>query len=98
GLAMSMFSGEHGGRVPRGISRHGSPDPSGPVNWVRMVARMFGDKVNYAPNFNRVPVERYEVFSCPQRASEYGGTFLDYVINSIDSRGPITLNPCQSNP
>lgn len=98
GLAMSLFSGEHRGRVPRGISRHGSPDGSGPVSWVRMVARMFGDKNDYSANFNRVPVERSDVFSCPQRASEYSGVFLDYAINSMDSRGPITLSPCQPNP
>jgi len=98
GMAANLFSNEHRGRVPRGISRHGSPDGTGPVNWVRMVARMFGDKNNYAANFNRVPVEKLEVFSCPQRSSEYGGAFLDYVVNSIDSRGPINLNPCQPNP
>ncbi len=98
GLAMNMFSTEHGGRVPRGISRHGNPDPTGPVNWVKMVARMFGDKANYAENFNRVPVERMGVFSCPQRAQEYGGTFLDYVVNSTDSRGPMQLNPCTQQP
>jgi len=98
GLAMSMFSSEHRGRVPRGISRHGSPDPTGPVNWVRMVARMFGDRNNYSANFNRVPVEKLEVFSCPQRSREYGGYFLDYVVNSTDSRGPMDLNPCRPNP
>jgi prepilin-type N-terminal cleavage/methylation domain-containing protein/prepilin-type processing-associated H-X9-DG protein len=98
GMAANLFSTEHRGRVPRGISRHGSPDPSGPVNWVRMVARMFGDRNNYAANFNRVPVEKLDVFSCPERSREYGGVFLDYVINSIDSRGPMNLNPCQPNP
>ncbi len=98
GLAMSLFSAQHQGRVPRGISRHGAPDASGPVNWVRMVSRMFGDKNSYAANFNRVPVEKHEVFSCPQRSQEYGGNFLDFVVNSADPRGPITLEPCKQNP
>ncbi len=98
GLAMAAFAAEHKGRIPRGISRHGKPDPSGPVNWVRMVARMFGDRNNYAENFNRVPVERHAVFSCPQRSQEYGGVFLDYVVNSIDRRGPMNLSPCVSAP
>lgn len=98
GIAMNAFASEHKGRVPRGISRHGSPDSSGPINWVRMVARMFGDKNKYSENFNRVPVEKNEIFSCPERSKEYGGTFLDYVVNSIDSRGPITLDPCKQAP
>jgi prepilin-type N-terminal cleavage/methylation domain-containing protein len=98
GSAMTTFSTEHRGRVPRGISRHGNPDASGPVNWVKMIARMFGDKKNYAENFNRVPVERMPIFSCGERSMEYGGTFLDYVVNSTDSRGPIQLSPCRPNP
>ncbi len=98
GIAMSLFATEHGGRVPRGLSRHGTPDPTGPVNWVRMVARMFGDKNNYAANFNRVPVEKYPVFSCPTRSREYGGVFLDYVVNSLDHRGPMRIPPCEPDP
>lgn len=98
GLAMTLFSSTYQGRVPRGISRHGAPDASGPVNWVRMVARMFGDKNNYAANFNRVRVEKLEVFTCPERTREYGGNFLDFVINSIDVRGPIQLDPCKPAP
>ena len=57
-----------------------------------MIARMFGDKKSYAENFNRVPVEKYEVYSCPTRSAEYDGHFLDYVVNSTDSRGPINLS------
>lgn len=96
GLAMGVFSTEHKGFVPRGLSRHGTPDASGPVNWVRMVARLFGDRNNYAANFNRVPVEKYDAFSCPERSREYGGRFLDYVVNSTDTRGPITAS-CEPN-
>ncbi len=99
GVAMTIFTAEHQGRVPRGLSRHGpSGDPTGPVNWVRMVARLFGDKKSYAANFNRVPVEKFEVFSCPARAQEYPGTFLDYVVNSMDHRGPIELTGCSPAP
>ncbi len=98
GVAMNLFATEHRGRVPRGVSRHGGTTLAEAPNWVRMVSRMFGDKTNYAANFNRVRVERYEVFSCPERAREYGSVFLDYVVNSTDHRGPITLSPCQPNP
>lgn len=98
GVAMNMFATEHKGRVPRGISRHGKGDPTGPVNWVRMVARLFGDKTNYAANFNRVPVEKYEVYSCPERSSQYNARFLDYSINSTDHRGPIQLGTCAPDP
>lgn len=89
GLAMNLFATEHKSRVPRGLSRYNGGYVVGAVNWVRMVARMFGDKNDYAANFNRVPVEKHEVFSCPDRSGEYGGKFLDYVINSMDHRGPI---------
>lgn len=99
GLAMNVFATEHKGRVPRGISRHGGGgDPTGPVNWVRMVARQFGDKSNYAANFNRVPVEKYAGYSCPERARDHHGAFLDYVINSTDHRGPIRLGSCTPDP
>ncbi len=99
GTAMNVFSIEHRGRVPRGLSRHpASGNLSKPPNWLRMIVRMFGDKRNYEENFNRVPVERHEVFSCPARSAEYGKKFLDYVVNSTDSRGPISLNPCRANP
>jgi prepilin-type N-terminal cleavage/methylation domain-containing protein/prepilin-type processing-associated H-X9-DG protein len=98
GMGMATFATEQKNRVPRGISRHGSPDASGPVNWVRMIARMLGDRNNYAENFNRVPVERHAIFSCPERSQQYGGNFLDYVINSVDTRGPMTLTGCKQNP
>jgi prepilin-type N-terminal cleavage/methylation domain-containing protein/prepilin-type processing-associated H-X9-DG protein len=99
GVAMNLFAHDHKGLVPRGLSRHsGGMIGAEAPNWVRMVTRMFGDKVNYAANFNRVPVEKYAIFSCPERRREYGAVFLDYVINSSDHRGPITLNPCQPNP
>ncbi|MEP0844381.1 MAG: type II secretion system protein, partial [Phycisphaerae bacterium] len=98
GVAMNVFAGEHKGFVPRGISRHGFADASGPINWVRMVARLFGDKNAYAINFNRVPVEKYEAFSCPERFRDSNARFLDYVVNSTDSRGPINASTCQPDP
>lgn len=98
GVAMNLFATEHKGRVPRGMSRHGGTTLAEAPNWVRMVSRMFGDRANYAANFNRVRVERYEVFSCPERAREYSGVFLDFVVNSTDHRGPMDLNSCQPNP
>lgn len=92
GEAMTIFATEYKGRVPRGLSQHPSVgNLTRPPNWIRMIARMFGNKNNYEANFNRVPVEKYEVYSCPVRSAEYDGNFLDYVVNSTDSRGPIVL-------
>jgi len=98
GVAANLFAAEHKGRVPRGLSRHGSTTLSQPPNWIRMVARMLGDRTSYGPNFNKVPVEKYEVYSCPERSREYGAIFLDYVVNSTDHRGPIRLSDCSSQP
>jgi len=99
GRAVNVFAAEYKGRIPRGLSRHPSTgDLFAPPNWIRMIARMFGDKNNYAANFNRVPVEKYEVYSCPERSAEYGDRFLDYVVNSTDARGPIDIGNCKSNP
>src|SRR5205085_6534300 len=65
GEAMSVFATEYRGRVPRGLSQHpGTGNLLRPPNWIRMIARMFGNKKDYAENFNRVPVEKYEVYSC----------------------------------
>jgi len=98
GTAMNIFSIESKGRVPRGLSRHGGTIPYKAINWLRMIVRMFGDKRNYAENFNLVPVEKHEVFSCPERGAEYGARFLDFVVNSTDPRGPMNLNTCTPNP
>jgi len=99
GEAMTAFSSEHGGWIPRGLSRHPSAgDLEDPPSWVRMIARIFGDKKSYSANFNRVPVEKWGGFTCPERSTEYPGKFLDYVINSMDHRGPIRLSDCASSP
>jgi prepilin-type N-terminal cleavage/methylation domain-containing protein/prepilin-type processing-associated H-X9-DG protein len=98
GVAATIFTVENKSRIPRGLSRNSAAEAAGSINWIRMIAKLFGERGNYAANFNRVPVEKHEVFSCPERAREYGGIFLDYAINSTDSRGPMTLNPCRANP
>jgi prepilin-type N-terminal cleavage/methylation domain-containing protein/prepilin-type processing-associated H-X9-DG protein len=99
GEAMTIFAAEYKNRIPRGLSQHpSSGNLTRPPNWIRMIARMFGDKNNYEANFNRVPVEKYEVYSCPVRSAEYEGNFLDYVVNSTDSRGPIVIPGGKSDP
>ena len=64
---------------------------------MNIVARMLGDKKNYSTNINLVPVERFEVFQCPQRTMTHEGRFLDYVVNALDYRGPMDAN-CQLDP
>jgi prepilin-type N-terminal cleavage/methylation domain-containing protein/prepilin-type processing-associated H-X9-DG protein len=107
GNAATIFTAAHKGYIPRGLSRHGNPQLlRNKPNWVRMIAEQFSLKstsdpnTSFVVNFNRVPVEDFEVFSCPERAKEYGGLFLDYVVNSMDPRGPITAstNECTPNP
>lgn len=86
GTGATVFSVEHQGRVPRGAGN------ATQFTWVQWMARMMGDKRSYRENYNRVPVERYEVFQCPARAETHPGRFLDYIINGMDDRGPLDNN------
>lgn len=83
GKAMTMLAAEKKGWVPRGCTKSIS------ISWVQVAARMLGSRGNFSMNFNLVPVESLEVYHCPERARTYPGPFLDYVVNSLDQRGPM---------
>ncbi len=77
GLALQMYDSENRGYIPRGgthVSQH----------WVMLVARQIGDKRKYA-HVEQVPVERYPIYSCPERVRTLPNPFIDYVINTMPS-------------
>lgn len=81
---MSIFASEHKDLIPRGAS------PRTRFTWIQLMARMYGDRASYGRNYNLVPVEKMGIFQCPERARTYSGAFLDYVVNALDHRGPLT--------
>lgn len=83
-LAANMYSVPNKGFVPRGGNYR-------TLHWVNLVVKMLGDKTSY-PNVNHVPVEKFGVFQCPERATTHDGNFLDYVVNALDDRGPLDSN------
>jgi prepilin-type N-terminal cleavage/methylation domain-containing protein/prepilin-type processing-associated H-X9-DG protein len=84
GLATATFSATYQDRILRGNTRNME------INWLQIVARMMGDRNSYAANYNRVPVEKHGVFQCPERDRTHPTPFLDYVVNALDHRGPLS--------
>jgi len=91
GLAVTMWATERKGVVPRGtgyVNVAGYSKPVATVQWTQLVSRMLGYKGKYWKNYNRTPVDTFDVFQCPERDGTHQGKFLDYVVNAIDHRGP----------
>ncbi len=80
--AANMFAVESKGLVPRGGNRN-------TIHWTQLVLKQMGSKLRTRNNLNLVPVERFEVYQCPERKGTHPGEFLDYVINALDHRGPV---------
>jgi len=76
GVAVTAYTAESGGWIPRG----GTLDD---VVWIQLVLPSVGIKTPY-PDQNDVPVERIELFHCPQRSSDLPAPFLDYVVNTME--------------
>ncbi len=95
GLAAHAFSTENRGYIPRGGNWT-------TINWIQLVVRQMGDKNPYVDpgtrkrNINLIPVERLEVFHCPERTNKTPSPFLDYVVNALDSRGPREEMTCKA--
>lgn len=98
GVAATIFAAEHKNKILRSCGTYSQqPANSGKYanryNWLGSVARMLGDKHNYTDaNANKVPVEKMDVFQCPDRTLTHPGPYLDYVVNGLDSRGPINAS------
>ena len=75
GIAELTYATEYNGYIPRG----GSTDSP---SWIKLLPRQFGDKRVYT-YVNEVPVEKFPVFSCPERILTLPRPFCDYVINTI---------------
>lgn len=90
GVAANAFSVESKGKIPRGGN-------ATTLNWIQLVLKMLGDKKNVRGNLNRVPVESFEIFHCPERAQSYTPKSLDYVVNALDHRGPVD-SMCRPSP
>lgn len=58
---------------------------------------MFGDKRRQNGSYVTELVETYEVFHCPERSLTHESRYLDYVMNGLDHRGPMTRN-CSADP
>ncbi|MGB9625382.1 MAG: type II secretion system protein [Phycisphaerae bacterium] len=77
GIAVMAYSVEYSGWIPRG-------DSNIHPGWITLVPRQFGDRRSYK-HINEVPVERFPVFSCPERTLTLPRPFIDYVINTFKS-------------
>jgi len=77
GLVMMYYEMDNRNYIPRGgtvASQH----------WVMLVAKYLGAKQKFN-NVEQVPVEKYPLYSCPERVTTLPSPFIDYVINSIPS-------------
>ena len=90
-VAASIFMTVHNGLIPRAGSRT-------TIHWTQVVLKMMGNKLRTKGNVNLVPVENFEVYQCPERRTANGQTFLDYVVNGLDHRGPVVDDGCEPNP
>lgn len=76
-LAFHMYQGENRDFVPRGGTQVSQI-------WVMLVARQLGDNHHYL-DVEQVPVEKYPVYSCPERVRTLPFPFVDYVLNTMPS-------------
>jgi prepilin-type processing-associated H-X9-DG protein/prepilin-type N-terminal cleavage/methylation domain-containing protein len=81
GIAANAFAIESKGYIPRGGDYR-------TLNWIQLVVRQLGDKRSYRGNVNLIPVEKLDIFHCPERQGKTPTPFLDYVVNALDSKGP----------
>jgi len=79
GVAIIQYAMSNNDCVPRDA-------PPGEIHWTQLVARNFGDKTYY-PNANLLPVDKMEVYHCPERVKFLPRPFLDYVANGLDPDG-----------
>ncbi len=75
GNAQMLYASESKGYIARGGN---DTAPS----WIKLLPRQFGDRKTYS-NVNDVPVHKYPVFQCPERAMTIDRPCLDYVINTF---------------
>lgn len=75
GVALQMYQSENKDYIPRGGTQISQI-------WVMLVARQIGDKRKYV-TVEHVPVERYPIYSCPERVKTLPFRFIDYVINAV---------------
>jgi prepilin-type processing-associated H-X9-DG protein/prepilin-type N-terminal cleavage/methylation domain-containing protein len=102
GVAANLFAASNKDRIPRSFgdlnySQNASGAFSNRISWIGVVAHSLGkgrlsmdqDAVNQA-------VAGMEVFHCAERATRYPTSYLDYVMNGLDHRGPVGSN-CAPN-
>ncbi len=85
GNAVMIYAGEYKGWIPRGGSVTGEP------HWVTLLPRQLGDRREYK-HVNLAPVDRMEVFHCPERQLTLPQPFLDYVVNTVKADLPETVH------
>ncbi|HOW70915.1 MAG TPA: prepilin-type N-terminal cleavage/methylation domain-containing protein [Phycisphaerae bacterium] len=91
GVAANVFVAEHRSRILRAFGTYNVPVGANLYNWVNHVARLMGDKRARDGAYITELVEKYEVFQCPERTITHpDDRFLDYAINGLDHRGPLT--------
>lgn len=77
GIAQMTYAAENNGYIARG----GDVDAQ---HWIKLLPRQFGDKRVYK-NVNEVPVEKFEIYRCPERELTIPTPFIDYVINTVQA-------------
>lgn len=93
GVAIQAYGAEYKGWIP---AEAGQAE----ISWTWIVARQFGIKVRaYGDNVNvsdleraravqSIPVDKYAIFQCPERAQTHETPWLDYVNNALNPDGP----------
>ncbi len=91
GVALYTFAITNNDLMPRG-------GDSNTTHWTMVIAKELGQIRKFPPNFqlNELRVDQMEVLHCAERSSQIGSLFMDYVVNAMDPRGP--LSGGQPNP
>lgn len=86
GLAMYQYALTYKDYLPRACNDGES------TNWTVEVARTMGLLKTTKPGFtvNDLQVHTMPIFHCPERLATMPAPFLDYLVNSMDPRGPTT--------
>jgi prepilin-type N-terminal cleavage/methylation domain-containing protein/prepilin-type processing-associated H-X9-DG protein len=80
GLAVEAYVDTWKGQIPRGAD-------VAQISWIKLYASNVGVRERYT-NVNEFPLDKFDVYHCPERTPTLEHPFVDYIVNAINPKGP----------